>query len=46
MEVHNGKVTAVWEIVRNLNHRNCELHRNPDGPRLVLKLVKVEQTVV
>jgi hypothetical protein len=19
----NGTVTAVWEIVRNLNHRNC-----------------------
>jgi hypothetical protein len=46
MEVHNGKVMAVWEIMRNLNHRSCELHRNPAIPRRVLKLVKVEQTVV
>lgn len=36
---------TVREIVRHLNHRIVESHRNPDGPRLVLRLVNVEKTV-
>ena len=35
----------VREIVRDLNRRLVESHRNPDGPPVVLKIVNMENAV-
>jgi Domain of unknown function (DUF1992) len=40
-----GDEATVREIVRDLNRRIVDAHRNPDGPPLVLKLINVENAV-
>jgi Domain of unknown function (DUF1992) len=40
-----GDEATVREIVRDLNRRIVDAHRNPDGPPLVLELVNVEKAV-
>ena len=40
-----GDEATVRQIVRDLNRRIVDAHRTPDGPRLVLKLINVENAV-
>ena len=40
-----GDEATVRQIVRDLNRRIVDAHRNPDGPPMVLKLVSVENAV-